>query len=99
MSFFGVYRKGHGVHSRIAVGVALGLLALFASISLYNVLIDLPNIAEGVKVPLVDISLTWGLISAFALFVFLGFLIGIFVAGLETGISPLDAGGKKTIGF
>ena len=99
MSFFGVYRKGHGVHSRIAVGVALGLLALFASISLYNVLIDLPNIAEGVKVPLVDIGLTWGLISAFALFVFLGFLIGVFVAGLETGISPLDAGGKKTIGF
>ena len=99
MSFLGIYKKGHGVHSRIAVGIALGLLALFASISLYNLLIDLPNIAEGVKVPLVDIGLTWGLLSAFALFVLLGILIGIFVAGLETGIGPLDAGGKKTIGF
>ena len=99
MSFFGIYRKGHGVYSRIVVGIALGILALFASISLYNVLVDLPNIAEGVKVPLVDIGLTWGLICSFILFIFLGFLIGIFVAGLETGVKPLDDGGKKTIGF
>ncbi|HHT9129730.1 MAG TPA: preprotein translocase subunit SecE [Candidatus Brocadiaceae bacterium] len=99
MSFFGVYRKGQGVYSRIVVGIALGILALFASISLYNVLIDSPNIGDNAKIPLVDIGLTWGLISAFALFVFLGFLICIFVIGLETGIRPLDSGGKKTVEF
>lgn len=81
MPFLGVYRKGFGVYSRVAVGIALGLLALFASISLYNVLIDLPNIAGSARIPLVDISLSWGLVCAFLLFVFLGFLIGIFVVG------------------
>jgi preprotein translocase SecE subunit len=99
MSFFGVYRKGLGVYSRIAVGIALGILALFASISLYNALIDLPSIAEGARIPLIDVGLTWGLVCAFLLFVFLGFLIGIFVAGFETGIKPLDNSGKKTIEF
>ena len=38
--------KDTGYIAEIAVGIALGLLALFASISLYDVLIDLPNIAE-----------------------------------------------------
>lgn len=99
MSFFGVYKKGLGVYSRIAVGIALGILALFASISLYNVLIDLPNIAESARIPLIDVGLTWGLVCAFLLFVFLCFLIGIFVAGFETGIKPLDAGGKRTVEF
>lgn len=99
MSFFGVYRRGFGVYSRIAVGVALGILALFASIALYGALIDLPNIAENARIPLVDIDLSWGIVCAFALFVFLGFLVCVFVAGLETGIKPLDNGGKKTVEF
>ncbi|CAG1021924.1 hypothetical protein MTYM_01350 [Methylococcales bacterium] len=99
MSFFGVYRKGFGLYSRVAVGIALGILALFASVSLYNALIDLPDIAEGVKVPLIDVGLTWGLLSSVALFVFLGFFVCVFVAGLETGLKPLDNGGKKTVEF
>jgi preprotein translocase SecE subunit len=99
MSFFGVYRKGFGLYSRVAVGIALGILALFASVSLYNALIDLPDIAEGFRVPLVDVGLTWGLLSSVALFVFLGFFVCVFVAGLETGLKPLDSGGKKTVEF
>lgn len=99
MSFFDIYKKGQGLYSRIAVAIALGLLALFASVSLYNVLVDLPNISGNVKVPLVYLDLTWGLISAFALFVVLGFLIGVFIAGLETGVKPFDHGGKKTVEF
>jgi preprotein translocase SecE subunit len=99
MSLFGVYRKGFGLYSRIAVGVALGILALFASVSLYNALIELPDIAEGVNVPLVGIGLTWGLLSSFALFVFLGFFVCVFVAGLETGLRPIDNGGRKTVEF
>lgn len=99
MSFFGVYRKGFGLYSRVAVGIALGILALFASVSLYNALIDLPYIAEGVKVPLIDVGLTWGLLSSVALFVFLGFFVCVFVGGLETGLRPLDNGGKKTVEF
>lgn len=99
MSFFGVYRKGFGLYSRVAVGIALGILAMFASVSLYNALIDLPDIAEGVKVPLIDVGLTWGLLSSVALFVFLGFFVCVFVAGLETGLRPLDNGGKKTVEF
>ncbi len=99
MSFFGVYRKGQGVYSRTVVGIALGILALFASISLYNALIDLPNLGDNTKIPLVDIGLSWGLISGFALFIFLGFLICIFVIGLETRIGPVDNSGKKTVEF
>ena len=99
MSLFGVYRKCFGLYSRIAVGVALGILALFASVSLYNALIELPDIAEGLNVPLVGIGLTWGLLSSFALFVFLGFFVCVFVAGLETGLRPIDDGGRKTVEF
>lgn len=99
MSFFDIYKKGQGLYSRVTVGVALGVLALFAAISLYNGLIDLPNIGGNAKVPLVDIDLSWGLVSAFALFVVLGFFIGIFVAGLETGIKSFDSGGRKTVEF
>ncbi|TVL98705.1 MAG: preprotein translocase subunit SecE [Candidatus Brocadia sp. WS118] len=99
MPFFGVYRKGVGLYSRITVGIALGILALFASVSLYHALIDLPGIAGAAKIPLIDIGLTWGLVCAIVLFVFLGFFICVFVAGLETGIRPLDNGGKKTVEF
>jgi preprotein translocase SecE subunit len=48
---------------------------------------------------LVDVGLTWGLLSSVALFVFLGFFVCVFVAGLETGLKPLDNGGKKTVEF
>lgn len=99
MSFFETYRKGQGLYSRIAVGIALGILSLFASVSLYNALIDLPNVAGSAKIPLIDVNLTWGLICAFALFVFLGFFVCVFVAGLETGIKSLDNGSKKTVEF
>ena len=40
-----------------------------------------------------------GLICSFALFVVLGFLIYIFVAGMETGVRPLDNSGKKVVEF
>lgn len=99
MSSLEIYKKGQGIYSRIVVGIALGILDLFASISLYGVLIDLPNIAGNVKIPLIDIGLTWGLISAFALFVFLGFLIAVFVIGFDTGIRWLDRGSKRIIEF
>lgn len=99
MVFFTVYKKGQGIYSRVAVGIALGILALFASVSLYNVLIGLPNVAESANIPLVDIDLNWGLIGAFLLFVFFGFLIGIFIIGFETGLRPLDYSGKRAIDF
>ncbi len=99
MSFFEIYRKGQGVYSRVVVGIVLGILALFASISLYNVLVELPNVAQNARVPLIGIGLSWGIISAFVLFVFLGLVIGIFVGGLETGIRPIDASGKKAVEF
>jgi preprotein translocase SecE subunit len=99
MGFFTVYKKGQGIYSRVAVGIALGILALFASVSLHNVLIGLPNVAESANIPLVDIDLNWGLIGAFLLFVFFGFLIGIFIIGLETGLRPLDYSGKRAIEF
>jgi preprotein translocase SecE subunit len=97
MPFFDVYRKGQGIYSRVIVGIVLGILALFASISLHNVLVELPNVAEKARIPLIDISLTWGLICAFALFVFLGFVICVCVVGLETGIRPIDTSGKKAV--
>ncbi len=99
MAAWGVYKKGQGIYSRIVVGIALGVLGLFASISLHNALLDLPNVAQNTKVPLVGIGLTWGVISSFALFAVLGFLIYIFVAGMETGVKPLDDSGKRVVEF
>ena len=99
MAAWGVYKKGQGIYSRIVVGIALGVLGLFASISLHNALLDLPNVAQNTKVPLVGIGLTWGVISSFALFAVLGFLIYIFVAGMESGVKPLDDSGKRVVEF
>jgi preprotein translocase SecE subunit len=94
-----IYKKGQGVYSRVIVGIALGLLDLFASVSLYNALIDLPNIAGNIKIPLVDIDLTWGLVCTFALFVTVGFFVSVFVGGIGTGVKAIDSGGQKTTEF
>lgn len=99
MAAWGVYKKGQGIYSRIVVGIALGVLGLYASISLHNALLELPNVAQNVMVPLVGVGLTWGLICSFALFAVLGFLIYIFVAGMETGVRPLDNSGKRVVEF
>ncbi|HJW87367.1 MAG TPA: preprotein translocase subunit SecE [Candidatus Brocadiaceae bacterium] len=99
MAAWGVYKKGQGIYSRIVVGIALGVLGLYAAISLHNVLLDLPNVAQNTTIPLVGVGLTWGLICSFALFAVLGFLIYIFVAGMETGVRPLDNSGKKVVEF
>lgn len=99
MAAWGVYKKGQGIYSRIVVGIALGVLGLYAAISLHNVLLDLPNVAQNARIPLVGLGLTWGLICSFALFAVLGFLIYIFVAGMETGVRPLDNSGKRVVEF
>ncbi len=99
MAAWGVYKKGQGIYSRIVVGIALGVLGLYAAISLHNVLLDLPNVAQNTRIPLVGLGLTWGLICSFALFAVLGFLIYIFVAGMETGVRPLDNSGKRVVEF
>ncbi|MBF8276805.1 MAG: secE [Candidatus Brocadiaceae bacterium] len=99
MAAWGVYKKGQGIYSRIVVGIALGVLGLYAAISLHNVLLDLPNVAQNTTIPLVGVGLTWGLICSFAFFAVLGFLIYIFVAGMETGVRPLDNSGKKVVEF
>lgn len=99
MAAWGVYKKGQGIYSRIVVGIALGVLGLYAAISLHNVLLDLPNVAQNIRIPLVGLGLTWGLICSFALFAVLGFLIYIFVAGMETGVRPLDNSGKRIVEF
>ncbi len=99
MAAWGVYKKGQGIYSRVVVGIALGVLGLYAAISLHNVLLDLPNVARNTTIPLVGVGMTWGLICSFALFAILGFLIYIFVAGMETGVRPLDNSGKKVVEF
>ncbi|MGQ3686107.1 MAG: preprotein translocase subunit SecE [Candidatus Loosdrechtia sp.] len=99
MPLLKVYKKGQGVYSRVTVGAVLGILNLFVSVSLFNALIGLPNIAGNAKIPLIDIDLTWGFVSATVLFVVSGFFIGVFAAGFDTGIRMLDAGGKKTVDF
>jgi preprotein translocase SecE subunit len=99
MALLKVYKRGQGLYSRITVGIVLGVISLFASISLYNSLIGLSNISENAKIPLVDIDLSWGLISAFALFTILGLFMSVFVVGYDTGVQRLDARGKKSVDF
>lgn len=96
---FTVYRKGQGSSARISVGVALGLLSAFASYSLHGALIDLPVFFVGASVPLLNIPLTWGVVSSFFFFLFCIAFAALLVGCLETGIGKIDNTGKGLVGF
>lgn len=96
---FSVYRKGQGSSARILVGIALGLIALFAAYSLHGTLINLPTFFGGVRIPLLSLPLTWGLIGAFFFFLFSVAFVGILVGCFETGINKIDNAGKGVVGF
>lgn len=96
---FEIYRKGVGVYARFAVAGLFGTALLFAAYSLYGTLIDLPELFAGAKIPLLNIQLTWGIVSSFFLFVFCGVLIGVFTLGFEVGLKRIDNKSKKAIEF
>ncbi|MCP5003627.1 MAG: preprotein translocase subunit SecE [Planctomycetes bacterium] len=96
---FEIYKKGLGVYSRCAVAGLFGVASLFASYSLYGVLVNLPEFYEGAKVPLVGANLTWGLVSSCILFLFCGCVICLFTTGFEVGFGWLDGLSKKAVGF
>ena len=96
---FCVYRKGQGSSARVSVGIALGLIALFASYSLHGALISLPTFYEGARIPLVNLPLTWGLVGAFVFFLFCAVIVGLLVGCLETGIKKIDDTGKSVAVF
>lgn len=96
---FTVYKKGQGSSARISVGVTLGLIAFFSAYSLHGALINLPAFVVGASVPLVNLPLTWGLVSAFVLFMFSIAFAALLVGCFETGIGKLDNIGKGVVGF
>ncbi len=96
---FEIYKKGVGVYSRCAVAGLFGLASIFASYSLYGVLINLPEFIEGAKIPLLNTRLTWGLISSFILLIFCGIMICIFTTGFEIGLKWIDIKSKKAVEF
>ena len=96
---FQIYRKGMGVYARSAVAGLFGLAAIFAAYSLYGALIDLPEFYAGARVPVLDISLTWGVAGSSALFVLCGIFICLFTTGFEIGLRGLDNRSKKAIEF
>lgn len=96
---FEIYRKGVGVYARFAVAGLFGVASLFAAYSLYGTLIDRPELFAGAKIPLLNIRLTWGIVSSFFLFVFCGVIIGVFTLGFEVGLKRIDNKSKKAIEF
>ncbi len=96
---FEIYRKGVGVYARFAVAGLFGVASLFAAYSLYGTLIDRPELFAGAKIPLLNIRLTWGIVSSFFLFVFFGVIIGVFTLGFEVGLKRIDNKSKKAIEF
>ncbi len=96
---FQIYRKGIGVYARGAVAGLFGLVAIFASYSLYGALIDFPELFAGAKVPLLGIRLTWGGVGSCTLFVLFGVFICLFTTGFEVGIGGFDSKSKKAVEF
>ena len=96
---FQIYRKGMGVYARGAVAGLFGLAAIFASYSLYGVLIDLPELFADARIPLLGIRLTWGGVGSCALFVLCGLFICLFTTGFEVGLKGLDNKTKKAVEF
>ncbi|ODS30140.1 MAG: putative preprotein translocase SecE subunit [Candidatus Scalindua rubra] len=96
---FQIYRKGVGVYARCAVAGLFGLATIFAAYSLYGALIGLPEFFAGARIPLLDVRLTWGVVSACILFVFFGMLIGVFTLGFEVGLRWIDKKSKGAIEF
>ncbi len=96
---FQIYRRGIGVYARGAVAGLFGLVAIFASYSLYGALIDFPELFEGAKVPLLGIRLTWGGVSSCSLFVLFGVFICLFTTGFEVGVRGFDNKSKRAVEF
>lgn len=94
-----LYKKNQGVHARVSLGIGLGILALMAAHSLYGSLIETSELYPGARVPLVDIPLTWGVVSSALFFVISASLVGILTSGLETGLKTLDGNSKKVVDF
>ncbi|KAA3607733.1 MAG: preprotein translocase subunit SecE [Candidatus Scalindua sp. AMX11] len=88
-----------GVYSRSAVAGLFGLASLFASYSLYGVLVNLPALFVGAKIPLLGVDLTWGLVCSFVLFLVCGCLIFLFTTGFEVGLGWLDGKSKRAVEF
>ncbi|MEE9260599.1 MAG: preprotein translocase subunit SecE [Candidatus Scalindua sediminis] len=96
---FEIYRKGVGVTARCTVAGLFGVASIFAAYSLYGVLIDYPEFFAGAKIPLLDIRLTWGIVSSFVLFMFCGVIICAFTTGFEIGLKRIDSKTKGAVEF
>lgn len=96
---FEIYRKGVGIYARYTVVGMFGIASIFASHALYGALIDLPEFFAGAKIPILDVRLTWGLISSFILLLFCGVTICIFTMGFEIGLKRIDNKSKKAVEF
>ncbi|MFQ5965837.1 MAG: preprotein translocase subunit SecE [Candidatus Scalinduaceae bacterium] len=96
---FEIYRRGMGLYARCAVAGLFGVASIFAAYSLYGVLIDLPEFFSGAKIPMLDVRLTWGLVSSFMLLLICGVAICVFTTGFEVGLKRLDGKSKKAVEF
>ena len=94
-----IYKKNQGLHARLFLAVGMGAFAFFAAHAVYGTFIESPELYPGAVVPLVGIKLTWGLVSAAALFLLCVAVIGVHTTGLETGLNRLDTSSKKTVEF
>ena len=76
-----------------------GVASLFAAHSLYGALLNMPEFFENVKIPLVGVKLTWGLVSSIVLFLVCSFFICVFTTGFEVGVEGIDRKSKRAVEF
>lgn len=96
---FEIYRKGQGSYARVSVGIVLGLIAFFSAYAIYGSLIELPDSFSRLRIPLINIPLTWGLICSFLFFLLCAAFVNVLVGSFETGIKAIDNMGKRVVGF
>lgn len=96
---FEVYKKKQGIYARYVFAIILGFAVFFASYSLYGLLISLPEVYAGARVPVLNVSFNWGFLTSVSLFVVCLALVGILAGGVQTKVGPLDASGRRVVDF
>ena len=87
------YRPDQGVYARVVAGGTALLLALFASVRVYQL-----SYAEGdASIEMLGMPVPHSAIWAAVLFVGLAFVVFVFTYGLQTGLAALDKGSHALI--
>jgi preprotein translocase SecE subunit len=87
------YRPDQGIYARIAAGGTAVLLALFASVRVYQLTFE----ATEPTIPMLGMSVHYSVVYAAVAFVGLAFVAFVLLYGLRTGVGTVDKGSHALI--